>query len=147
MEHPIKQLPGQVPTDQIILISLSWGWALIPYTTYRFFVVPSDAPAFDCVIRYSFLQQIETHHTVIQARLDETPILPSLPSTHSIPVIGKLFDDEVGTRMRGVDIQLYLYSLVSIGGGLRSTVLDFLREHSLREDQTERKTDTPSKLL
>lgn len=126
----------RTPTDQIILRSFSWEWALIPYTTYRFYVVPSDSSAFDCVIRYSDLTRIEAHHAVVQARLEGTPRLPTMPSAHSVPLVGKLFDNQEGTRMRGVDIQLYLYTLLSFGGGLRSTVLDVLRKH-LSSDSTD----------
>ena len=131
--RPPRRLVERLPTpiDQIILRSFSWAWSVIPYTTYRFFIVPRDAEAFDCVIRFSDLAQIEGHNALIQARRDGTPPLPSMPSAHSVPVLGKLFDNEGGTRMRGVDIQLYLYGLVTIGGGIRSTVLDVLREHQV----------------
>jgi hypothetical protein len=89
--------------------------------------IESGGGGFDCWLRFSDLLVVEAHHSIRQAR-EEGVGLPRLPAPHTVPLVGKLFDSRGAAQARGLDIQLYLHAMLAVGGGVRTTVVDILRE-------------------
>ena len=121
--------------DQVVLRAVDWVWSgLMPHTRYLIRVVPLDAAVgFDCHLRYSDLLKLEAHATIRAARLQDAATLPTMPSAHRVPLVGKLMDSTGTSWMRGVDIQLYLQGLLRTGGGVRTTTLEVLAKHAVLE--------------
>ena len=106
----------------------TWYWSLFaagPHVRYRMAVdCPGVLPpcseglrSFVCDIRYSDLHRVEAHHTVRQARSDGRPALPAMPEAHAVPVVGKYLATEAEQRLRALEVQAYLQSLLRAGGG------------------------------
>jgi hypothetical protein len=123
---PLAAALPEPPRDVVVLRSFEWVWGAWPHVEYRMAVRPRDAPAYDAVVRYSDVAELERHHAVRVARTDGAPRLIALPSGHALPIVGKLLDSSHALRGRGLDIMLYLTSLLAAGGGVRATALDML---------------------
>jgi hypothetical protein len=130
--RPRSPSPVRARGDMLVLRRHEWAWAgaVLPYVTYAFTVEPNGQSRFDCHLRYSDLFAIEAHGTVRQARAEGHRALPTPPSAHSVPVVGKLFDTRRTAQDRGLAIQLYLHALLAAGGGVRATVLDLMRDRA-----------------
>lgn len=127
--------PADPPRDFVVLRSFAWVWSAWPHVEYRLAVKPHDAPAYESLVRYSDVAELERHHAVRVARTDGAPRLVALPSGHALPIVGKLLDSSHDLRGRGLDIMLYLTSLLTAGGGVRATALDMLARRKSTEDR------------